>query len=68
MIEICPYGTRKDLASEQNNTKMINFNNVTKKKHKRTKSNHLPQITDHSYKVLIIEGLESRKTHSYYLI
>ena len=52
LIETYAYGTSKDLVSKQNNTKMINFNDVTKETTKEQNQ---------------IGGSGSGKTHSCHL-
>ena len=42
---------------------MINFDHVTKENIKRHNPNW-PQIPDHSYRILIIDGSGSRKTNA----
>ena len=60
-IETYAYRTRKDLVSGiQNNTKIINFDDVTKGKIKKHNLNW-PQLLDHPYKTSIGSG--SRKAN-----
>ena len=47
--------------------KVINFDDVTKENIKEHKPNW-PQIPDHSYRILIIEGSGSGKTNSLFNI
>ena len=63
MIETYAHGTSKDLVSEKelikcnsiiNDTKMINFEDVTKENIKEHNPNW-PQISDHLYRILITE-------------
>ena len=66
------FRTSKDLVSEKkeikcnnilNDTKMINFDDVTKENIKEHNPNW-PEIFDHSYRILIVGGSGSGKTNS----
>ena len=71
-IETYAYGTRKGLVSEKqpikckniiNDTKMINFDDVTEEKMKENNPN-CSQIPDHPYGILTIGGSGSGKSKS----
>ena len=72
LIETYAYGTSKDLVGEKEeiiwnniikNSKMINFDDVTKENIKEHNSNW-PQIHDHPYRILIVAGTGSAKTNA----